>query len=143
MWPVDAVVGENGAFWMSYDRGDRKMRSGFAKTEEDRARDRLRLAELKTRILAEVPGAGIASDQDYRIADLAIDFREDVAPLSDASVARIVALFESAGATAKVSSIHVKRLVRQLRQADHDPAVPIRGLRDRPGPGQRDLRLRR
>ncbi len=107
MWPVDAVVGENGAFWFSYDRKQRKMRSGFAKSGEERARDRQRLAALRERILAEVPGAGIASDQDYRIADLAVDFREDVAPLSEAQVGRIVEIFEAAGATAKVSSIHV------------------------------------
>ena len=49
----------------------------------------------------------MASDQLYREADLAIDFCEDVTPLSDAAVARIVALFEEAGCTAKVSSIHV------------------------------------
>ena len=107
MWPVDAVVGENGAFWFAYDRERRKMRSGFAKTGKEREEDRRRLAALKTRILAEVPGAGIASDQDYRIADLAVDFREDVSPLGETEVARIVALFEEAGATAKVSSIHV------------------------------------
>lgn len=107
MWPVDAVVGENGAFWFSYDREARRMRSGFAKPAHERQADRARLDQLRETILAEVPGAGIASDQDYRVADLAIDFREDVEPLDDAAVGRIVALFEQAGATAKVSSIHV------------------------------------
>lgn len=107
MWPVDAVVGENGAFWFAYDRKARTMRSGFAKPAAERRADRARLEALRERILAEVPGAGIASDQDYRIADLAIDFREDVAPLDATAVARIVALFEEGGATAKVSSIHV------------------------------------
>ncbi len=107
MWPVDAVVGENGALWFSYDRKARRMRSGFAKTAEERKEDRRRLEALKAQILEAVPGAGIASDQDYRIADLAIDFREDVEPLSAAEIGRIVALFEAAGATAKVSSIHV------------------------------------
>ena len=58
-------------------------------------------------MLGEVAGAGIASDQPYRLADLAIDFCEDVPPLPRAAVDRIVALFGEAGATAKVSSIHV------------------------------------
>ncbi len=107
MWPVDAVVGENGAFWFAYDRSQRRMLSGFAKTEAERLEDRRRLNLLRAAILKAVPGAGIASDQDYRIADLAIDFREDVPPLADAKIVRIVELFESAGATAKVSSIHV------------------------------------
>lgn len=107
MWPVDAVVGENGAFWFSYDHKARKMRGGFAKPSAERLRDQARLADLKARILAQVPGAGIASDQDYRIADLAVDFCEDVEPLDATAVARIVEIFEAAGATAKVSSIHV------------------------------------
>lgn len=107
MWPVDAVVGENGAFWFSYDREARRMRSGFAKPARERQADRVRLDRLRETILAEVPGAGIASDQDYRVADLAIDFREDVRPLGKDAVDRIVTLFEEAGATAKVSSIHV------------------------------------
>lgn len=107
MWPVDAVVGENGAFWFSYDRKARSMKSGYAKSPDERRADRARLDRLREAILAEVPGAGIASDQDYRVADLAIDFREDVEPLEKQAIDRIVALFEQAGAMAKVSSIHV------------------------------------
>ena len=107
MWPVDAVVGENGAFYFAYDRAARKMRSVFAKGEEERRLDRDRLETLRAKILAAVPGVGIASDQDYRVADLAVDYCEDVAPLDEAAVARIVDMFVAAGATAKVSSIHV------------------------------------
>jgi HAD superfamily hydrolase (TIGR01484 family) len=107
MWPVDAVVGENGAFYFAYDQSARKMRSGFVKDEAERARDRAKLNDLRTSILAAVPGAGIASDQDYRIADLAIDFCEDVEPLPSAAIDKIVSQFAEAGATAKISSIHV------------------------------------
>lgn len=107
MWPVDAVVGENGALWFSYDRQTRKMHSHFAKSEQERVKDRARLDVLERQILDAVPGAGVASDQFCRIADLAIDFCEDVDPLPPASIDRIVNLFEAAGATAKVSSIHV------------------------------------
>ncbi|MEO6749245.1 MAG: HAD family hydrolase, partial [Casimicrobiaceae bacterium] len=39
--------------------------------------------------------------------DLAIDFCEDVPALGRQAVARIKAIFEEAGATAKISSIHV------------------------------------
>ncbi len=107
MWPVDAVVGENGALWFAYDRTERKMRAGFAKTAEERADDRRRLEALREEILREVPGSGIASDQDYRIADLAIDFCEDVDPLPKEAIDQIVSHFERAGGVAKVSSIHV------------------------------------
>ncbi len=107
MWPVDAVVGENGAFYFRYDGKARRLFKRFLADEEERAENRRRLAALGDRILAAVPGAGLASDQPYREADLAIDVCEDVAPLSRPGVERILAMFEAAGARAKVSSIHV------------------------------------
>jgi HAD superfamily hydrolase (TIGR01484 family) len=107
MWPVDAVVGENGAFYFRYDRRARRMTRRFWRGEEERRRDRERLQALAPAILAAVPGARVAADQAFREADLAIDWREDVPPLASEAVDRIVALFEGAGARAKVSSIHV------------------------------------
>lgn len=106
-WPVDAVVGENGALYMRYDRQARRMLRRFWQGDAARADSRRRLEALAKQILAAVPGAGIASDQPYRESDLAIDFCEDVAPLDGAAIDRIVAMFTDAGAQAKVSSIHV------------------------------------
>ena len=107
MWPVDAVVGENGAFYFHYDRGAKRMERHFDQTEAVRRENRARLTIVKEEILAAVPGCAVAADQGYRETDLAIDFCEDVEPLPEASVRRIVELFEKAGATAKISSIHV------------------------------------
>ena len=107
VWPVDAVVGENGAFYFRYDRDRRSVERRYAADGATRAANRVRLDALKDDILAAVPEAGVASDQAYREADLAIDYREDVAPLDAADVARIVDICETAGATAKFSSIHV------------------------------------
>ncbi len=107
LWPADGVVGENGAFYFAYRRAERRMLRCFWKTPRERAEDRRRLDALGAAILAAVPGAAIAADQAYREADLAIDWREDVAPLPAEAVARIVLLFEAAGARARVSSIHV------------------------------------
>jgi HAD superfamily hydrolase (TIGR01484 family) len=107
MWPVDAVVGENGAFWFRYDRGERKLVKRYVVNDEERALRRARLGAIAERVLSEVPGSAIASDQPYREADLAIDFREDVAPLPLGDVQRIVGIMESEGLTAKASSIHV------------------------------------
>jgi hypothetical protein len=107
MWPVDAVVGENGAFYMRYDAAVRRLGRRFMVDDATRRADRARLAAIGERIIGAVPGCALASDQLYREADLAIDFREDVAPLPRESVDRIVALMEAEGMTAKVSSIHV------------------------------------
>jgi HAD superfamily hydrolase (TIGR01484 family) len=107
MWPVDAVVGENGAFYFFYDADARKLRQRFLADAATRAKNARHLADVSERILAAVPGCALASDQFCRAADLAIDFCEDVAPLPRDSVGRIVALMTEAGMTAKVSSIHV------------------------------------
>src|SRR3712207_6036548 len=107
MWPVDAVVGENGAFYFRYDRDRKTMRQHFFAAPEEFRRNRLRLLDVEKEVLAAVPGAALASDQPYRLADLAIDFCEDVPALPEADIDRIVAIFERAGARAKVSSIHV------------------------------------
>jgi HAD superfamily hydrolase (TIGR01484 family) len=107
MWPVDAVVGENGAFWMWLDRAAGKLRTRFVQPDAVRAEGRRRLDAVRAQVLQEVPGAGIASDQAYRLADLAIDFCEDVPPLPREGVDRIVAIFEAHGAQARISSIHV------------------------------------
>lgn len=107
LWPVDAIVGENGALYFAYDRDARVMRQHYWASADDRAANRRKLDALSAQILQSVPGAGIASDQPYRVADLAVDFCEDVERLPDSEVDRIVGLFRAAGAEAKVSSIHV------------------------------------
>jgi len=107
MWPIDAVVGENGAFYMHHDDAARRLVRRFAPDETTRRANRDRLAAIGKRIIAEVPGCALASDQRYRESDLAIDYCEDVAPLPRAAVDRIVALMQSEGMTSKVSSIHV------------------------------------
>jgi HAD superfamily hydrolase (TIGR01484 family) len=107
MWPVDAVVGENGAFYMRYDKENRRLVKRFAADDATRRANRARLAAIGQQILLKVPGCALASDQLYRETDLAIDFREDVPPLPREAVDRIVALMEAEGMTAKVSSIHV------------------------------------
>ncbi|HVE49211.1 MAG TPA: HAD-IIB family hydrolase [Casimicrobiaceae bacterium] len=105
MWPVAGVVGENGAFWMRYSQ--RKLVKRYITPDATRAEQRARLTAIAQRILAEVPGSALASDQLYRESDIAIDFREDVPPLSRTAVDGIVAIMQSEGMTAKVSSIHV------------------------------------
>ncbi|HSN46412.1 MAG TPA: HAD-IIB family hydrolase [Casimicrobiaceae bacterium] len=107
MWPVDAVVGENGAFYMRYDAASRRLVKRFLADDATRRANRARLAVIGERILAAVPGCALASDQLYREADLAIDFCEDVPPLPRAAVDRLVALMQGEGMTAKVSSFHV------------------------------------
>ena len=107
MWPVDAVVGENGALYMRHDDAARVLKKRFVAGEAERKRDRERLEAIGEKILREIPGCALASDQQYRETDIAIDYCEDVVPLSREDVERIVAMMRSEGMSAKVSSIHV------------------------------------
>lgn len=107
MWPVDAVVGENGAFYFWHDEQQRKLRQRFLADEATRAGNAARLKDIAAAILEAVPGCALASDQFCRIADIAIDFCEDVPALPRDAVERIAALMRDAGMTAKISSIHV------------------------------------
>jgi hypothetical protein len=132
-WPVDAVVGENGALYFRYDHERRRMIRGFARSDAERAQDRERLRAIGEEVLRAVPGAAIAADQRYRDTDLAIDYCEDVPPLPPDAVQRIQALLTARGLTAKVSSIHVnawfgnhdklsmtRRLMREQFEVDLD-----------------------
>jgi len=107
MWPVDGVVGENGAFYFRYDAENKKLVQRFVSTDLARAATKKRLMAIAEKILREVPGAALASDQAYRESDIAIDFCEDVAPLPLAEILRIKQIMDAAGMTAKISSIHV------------------------------------
>jgi HAD superfamily hydrolase (TIGR01484 family) len=107
MWPVDGVVGENGAFYYRYDRARRHMTRSHTLPPAELSAGRVRLAAIAERVLREVPGTAIAADQAFRISDVAIDFREDVPPLPGSSVDAIVRILRDEGVTHKVSSIHV------------------------------------
>jgi HAD superfamily hydrolase (TIGR01484 family) len=104
-WPVDGVVGENGAFSFFMHEGRRKRIDTLPKTEADQARQKLK--SLRNSIEQAFPGCSFASDQDYREYDLAVDFCEDVAPWPSSEVDRLVSFCETKGAIAKISSIHV------------------------------------
>ena len=107
MWPVDGVVGENGAFFYQYDHMNKKMHNVYSQTELERQFNFKLLHQIKDTVLSSVSGTAVASDQDYRVTDLAIDFAEDVPKLPQHKIDEIVQIAEQNGAVAKISSIHV------------------------------------
>ncbi len=124
-WPVEGVVGENGAFYFYYDK--KKMNRSFSQTEKERDANQKKLAQIKVEILEEVSGSAIASDQFSRAVDLAVDYCEDVAPLPQSCINKIVRIFHNHGAKAKVSSIHVNGWF-----GDHDKlSTSLAFLKDR------------
>jgi HAD superfamily hydrolase (TIGR01484 family) len=104
-WPVDAVIGENGAFSFCMEGGVRRRLDTLP--GDDPVERRRRIEELGKAVRAVFPDARWASDQPYREYDLAIDICEDVRPWPAERVARLLELCQREGAHAKVSSVHV------------------------------------
>ncbi len=105
LWPVHGVVGENGGFYFRY--AAKKMHRAFFFDEATQNQNRKKLDRIRDEVLKAVPGCAVASDQFSRLMDLAVDFAEDVGPLSEKQIDDIVSVFKKHGAQAKVSSIHV------------------------------------
>jgi len=104
-WPVDAVVGENGAFTFYMKDGVRK-RIDTPAGEEARSRKN-KLKELGEKIRRRFPWSSWASDQNYREFDLAIDICEDVPRWPQNQIEKLLKFCHENGAHAKLSSIHV------------------------------------
>lgn len=103
-WPVDAVVGENGAFTFYMEGGVRRRVDTVPGDGTERRR---RLDAFGAKVRARFPEARWASDQAYREYDLAIDVAEDVPRWSDADIQELLKICAKEGAHAKLSSIHV------------------------------------
>jgi len=105
MWPVDAVIGENGGFWYRFAEG--KLHREYREPADVRARNRERFAGIARAIVAAVPGCVLAADERYRQTDFAIDYAEDVEPLPFEAAQRIAELMRREGLRIAISSIHV------------------------------------
>ena len=103
-WPVDAVIGENGAFafWLEGKKLKRLFHPTVANPDM-----KPKLNKLKETILKEVPGSRVAAGYAYSLFDLPIDFREEEPDLGFEVADQIKKVFEKYGASAKVSDIHV------------------------------------
>ena len=112
-WPVDAVVGENGAFTFFIQNGKRKRldtladSAEFSEYKNGLSEPGSKLHRLAQKIQTQFPQAQWASDQNYREYDLAIDFCEDVPAWPKEQITQLIELCENEGAHAKLSSIHV------------------------------------
>lgn len=106
-WPVDGVVGENGAlvFYEEEHAGRAELRQLYH--PQAVANTHPVLQRVRERVLIEVPGIRIAKDQFGRVFDIAFDFAEEEPVLDMASAVLVRDIAEQEGAVAKISSIHV------------------------------------
>ncbi|MDR5897845.1 HAD-IIB family hydrolase [Halomonas vilamensis] len=106
LWPVPAVIGENGAFYFERDRTG-KVEYHSWDTPEVRFASQQRLLSIAEDAMARVPALRLAKDQSYRLSDVALDHGQDVHGISAVDIDRTLATFHKAGANARASSIHI------------------------------------
>lgn len=116
-WSVDAMVAENGGVAFvpdslkqidlqpGYQLGKQLSKAYYADAAS-RSVNWLKMQQVAQRVLREVPGAAISRDAAGRETDIAIDYAEHVLLPPD-KVAQVVALMQSEGMQATVSSIHI------------------------------------
>jgi hypothetical protein len=106
VWPVDAIVAENGAVALTHASSDAPLRKLYVQGEAQRTANFARMQQVAARIVREVPGATISRDSGGRETDIAIDHSE-FAHLPQERIDAVVALMRAEGMNATVSSIHV------------------------------------
>ena len=119
VWPVDAIVAENGAVALlppARNTGQNALQPLPEKREQlsklylqdaaTRAANYARMQQVLAHIEATVPGAQRAADSAGRECDIAIDHSE-FTQLPQERIDQCVALMRAAGMNATVSSIHI------------------------------------
>ena len=113
-WPIDAIVAENGAVALIPTQKSGFRTSGidsllskiYQQSRVVRAANFSRMQQVAARIERELPGVRRAGDSAGRETDIAIDHSE-FARLDGTQIAAVVALMQSEGMQATVSSIHI------------------------------------
>jgi hydroxymethylpyrimidine pyrophosphatase-like HAD family hydrolase len=114
LWPVAAVVAENGALAV--------LRSGERRFWDEaavRAEQRSRLDALRADLLARLPFARLAEDQPLRRVDVAFDVGERQ-HLDGAQIATLVEAIRAHGARTLLSTVHAHAFY-----GDHDKAAML------------------
>jgi len=121
IWPLDALVAENGAVALVQPEGQ-PLHKLYQQDPHTRQANFERMQQVLARIEREVPGARRALDSAGRETDIAIDHSE-FTDLPQAQIEAVVRLMQSEGMTATVSSIHINGWY-----GDHDKLAGARWI---------------
>lgn len=116
LWPVSAVIGENGAFYITMTPQGHLIYRHWQPAEKQRLNQK-RILDVADRILSEIPSLKLAKDQSYRLADVALDYNQDNRDASSDDVSRAIEIFRDAGINAKASSIHINAWIGDFNKS--------------------------
>ncbi|GFM36191.1 HAD family hydrolase [Desulfovibrio psychrotolerans] len=114
-WPVDTVIGENGAFWM-HRTSNGHVQTTYSLEAEERARNTALLRDLQARLLHDFPFARATADQSYRETDIAFDVGQQHSNSPEERHLLLEALHK-AGVQARLSSIHINAWMGEYDKA--------------------------
>lgn len=104
-FPIDGVIGENGAFAFYWDEDRRKIKMWQSKHLPCDYKQKL--AHLKNQLQVKFPSITFASDQFSREHDIAAVINEHGETLSSEQMELLLAWARSEGAYAAISNIHI------------------------------------
>lgn len=105
LWPVDAVLGEDGAFLLKKQDGALQLSS---ETPLEQVRqNQAKLKQEVEAILLSYPDLSLTLDQSYRLCEVAIDIGQNRKPVDPETVQAVLERIHALGAHATASSIHI------------------------------------
>lgn len=114
-WPVAAVIGENGAFWMQRDTRGHIVQS-YRQPASERSSNRTRLQLLQQELTQAHDFARVTADQPYRETDIAFDIGQQF-QISPQQQQALLELLLDAGVQARISSIHINAWLGEYDKA--------------------------
>ncbi len=105
LWPVDAVLGENGAFILEKKDNYLTIKADVKLDELKHLQDKLKRQVLE--ILEDYPDLNLTLDQSYRLCEVSIDIGQNCPKVSDDIIEEVVSKITALGAHATASSIHI------------------------------------
>ncbi|MGX9419078.1 HAD family hydrolase [Vibrio sp. WJH972] len=105
LWPVDAVIGENGAFVLEKENGFLALKADFSR--EVLKQQQIKLETQVLDILKAYPNLNLTLDQSYRLCEVAIDIGQNRPKVDSITVGTVVEKIQALGAHATASSIHI------------------------------------
>lgn len=106
LWPVDAVIGENGAFVMQLN-DQQQLNIQFWDDESKMKAEQQKLEMIIGEMLHKTPGLSFSKDHSYRLCDVAVDYQQDNKTSCLNSANHLVDKLKKLGANARFSSIHI------------------------------------
>ena len=116
IWPVSAVIGENGALYIRRDENGHLRYHHWQDPAEQRSSQE-RTLDIATGILDSCAHLRLAKDQPYRLADVALDYNQDVPHAPREEVDFALNAFRRADINAKASSIHINAWIGDFNKA--------------------------